>query len=51
MKTAKKLLAVLMCMTMLFGVMCVGADAIVGDPKAPTHSPGMKNVITAMKRR
>ena len=31
MKTAKKLLAVLMCMTMLFGVMCVGADAIVGD--------------------
>lgn len=31
MKTAKKLLAVLMCMTMIFGVMCVGADAIVGD--------------------
>ena len=27
MKTAKKLLAVLMCMTMIFGVMCVGADA------------------------
>lgn len=27
MKTAKKLLAVLMCMTMLFGVMCVGAGA------------------------
>lgn len=31
MKTSKKLLAVLMCMTMIFGVMCVGADAIVGD--------------------
>ena len=27
MKTAKKLLAVLMCMAMIFGVMCVGADA------------------------
>lgn len=27
MKTAKKLLAVLMCMTMIFGVMCVGAGA------------------------
>lgn len=27
MKTAKKLLAVLMCAAMIFGVMCVGADA------------------------
>lgn len=27
MKTSKKLLAVLMCMTMIFGVMCVGAGA------------------------
>lgn len=31
MKTARKFTAVLMCMTMIFGVMCVGADAIVGD--------------------
>ena len=31
MKTARKFTAVLMCMAMIFGVMCVGADAIVGD--------------------
>lgn len=31
MKTAKKFLAVLMCMAMIFCAMCVGADAIVGD--------------------
>ena len=53
MKTAKKLMAVLMCTAMLISAMCVGADAIVGIfiPRAPTRSPGMKNAITAMKRR
>ena len=31
MKTARKFTAVLMCMAMIFGIMCVGADATVGD--------------------